>query len=39
VFLFGLIASIKSMTERLTFAWLRRSRERRLQRQLAIGMA
>ena len=38
VFLVGVIASIKSVTERLTFAWLRRARERRLQRQLAAAM-
>jgi hypothetical protein len=35
VFLIGLVASIKSFTERLTMAWLRRARERRLRRALA----
>jgi hypothetical protein len=39
VFLLGLVASIKSMTERLTLAWLRRSRERRLRQQLAAATA
>ena len=39
MFLFGVLASIKSVTERLTLAWLRRSRERRLQRQLAAATA
>lgn len=39
MFLFGLVASIKSMTERLTLACLRRSRERRLRRQLAAATA
>lgn len=32
VFLIGLVASIKSLTERLTFAFLRRARARRVQR-------
>jgi hypothetical protein len=35
--LFGFLASIKATTERLTLAWLRRSKARRLQRQLAAG--
>ncbi|HVV39772.1 MAG TPA: hypothetical protein VHC94_01765 [Nitrobacter sp.] len=35
--LFGFLASIKATTERLTLAWLRRSKARRLQRQLAVG--
>jgi hypothetical protein len=39
VFLIGLVASIKSLTERLTFAFLRRGRERRLQRALAAATA
>jgi len=39
VFLIGVVASIKSLTERLTMAWLRRSRERRLRRALAGATA
>jgi hypothetical protein len=39
VFLIGLVASIKSLTERLTMAWLRRARERRLRRALAVATA
>lgn len=39
MFLFGVAASIKSMTERLTFAWLRRAKQRRLRRQLAAATA
>ena len=39
VFLIGLVASIKSLTERLAMAWLRRARERRLRRALASAMA
>jgi hypothetical protein len=39
VFLIGLVASIKSSTERLTMAWLRRSRERRLRRALSLAQA
>lgn len=39
VFLIGLVASIKSLTERLTLGLLRRARERRLQRALAVAMA
>jgi hypothetical protein len=39
VFLIGLVASIKSFTERLTMAWLRRARERRLRRALAAAAA
>ena len=39
VFLIGLVASIKSLTERLTMAWLRRARERRLRRALAGATA
>lgn len=39
MFLFGLVASIKSMTERLTLAFLRRARERRLRRELAAATA
>jgi hypothetical protein len=35
VFLIGLIASIKSMTERITTAWLRSARERRLRQALS----
>lgn len=37
VFLIGLVASIKSLTERLTMAWLRRARKRRLRR-MAVGV-
>jgi hypothetical protein len=37
VFLIGLVASIKSVTERLTMAWLRHARERRLRRALAAA--
>jgi hypothetical protein len=37
VFLAGVIASIKSMTERLTMAWLRGARERRMRRALAAA--
>lgn len=33
--LFGFVSSIKATTERLTMAWLARSKARRLQRQLA----
>ncbi|MEZ5765963.1 MAG: hypothetical protein R3D69_18140 [Xanthobacteraceae bacterium] len=36
LFILGLVVSIKSLTERLTFAWLRRARERRL-RNAAMG--
>lgn len=39
VFLLGVVASIKSTTERLTMAWLRRARERRLRRALAVAAA
>jgi heme exporter protein D len=39
VFLIGLVASIKSMTERLTMAFLRRAREQRLRRALAAATA
>jgi len=39
LFLIGLVASIKSLTERLTMAWLRRARERRLRRALAVATA
>ena len=39
VFLIGLVTSIKSLTERLTMAWLRRARERRLRRALADATA
>jgi hypothetical protein len=39
MFLIGLVASIKSLTERLTMAWLRRARERRLRRALAGAAA
>jgi hypothetical protein len=39
VLLAGLVASIKSTTERLTMAWLRRARERRLRRALAASAA
>jgi hypothetical protein len=39
VFLIGLVASIKSMTERLTIAFLRRAREQRLRRALAAATA
>lgn len=35
VALFGFLSSIKATTERLTLAWLRRSKARRLQRQRA----
>lgn len=35
VFLLGLVMSIKATTERLTFAYLRRAKARRLQRALA----
>jgi hypothetical protein len=34
--LFGFLSSIKATTERLTLAWLRRSKVRRLRRQLAL---
>ena len=39
LFLLGVIVSIKSLTERLTFAWLRAARERRLRRALAAVTA
>lgn len=39
VFLIGLVASIKSLTERLTMAWLHRARTRRLRRALATATA
>ena len=39
VFLIGLVASIKSLTERLTMAWLHRARARRLRRTLAAATA
>lgn len=39
VFLVGLVASIKSFTERLTLAWLRSARERRLRRAPASATA
>lgn len=39
MFLIGIVASIKSMTERLTMAWLRRAREKRLRRALAAATA
>ena len=39
VFLIGLVTSIKSLTERLTMAWLRRARERRLRRALVGATA
>jgi hypothetical protein len=39
LFLIGVVASIKSMTERLTFAFLRHARERRLRRALATATA
>jgi hypothetical protein len=34
--LFGFLSSIKATTERLTLAWLHRSKARRLRRQLAL---
>lgn len=34
--LFGLLASIKASTERLTQSWLTRSKARRVRRQLAL---
>ncbi|MGB8397857.1 hypothetical protein [Bradyrhizobium sp.] len=37
--LFGLLSSIKATTERLTMAWLRRRKARRLRRQLAAARA
>nr|WP_225708934.1 hypothetical protein [Bradyrhizobium cenepequi] len=36
---FGFLSSIKATTERLTHAWLRRNKARRLQRQLAKAQA
>ena len=33
--LFGFLSSIKAFTERLTYAWLRRKKARRLRRQMA----
>ena len=39
LFLIGLVASIKSLTERLSMGWLRRARERRLRQALASAMA
>jgi hypothetical protein len=39
VFLIGLVASIKSLTERLTLAYLQRARERRLRQALASATA
>ena len=35
--LFGLLASIKATTERLTLSWLRAKKARRLRRQLAVA--
>jgi hypothetical protein len=35
--LFGFLSSIKATTERLTMAWLRRSKARRLKKQLAMA--
>jgi hypothetical protein len=37
--LFGLLSSIKATTERLTLAYLRRKKARRLRRQMASGAA
>ncbi|MBO4226303.1 hypothetical protein [Bradyrhizobium neotropicale] len=37
--LFGFLSSIKATTERLTLAWLRRSKARRLRKQLAMAQA
>ncbi|WP_454626759.1 hypothetical protein [Bradyrhizobium cenepequi] len=37
--LFGLLSSIKATTERLTLAWLRRNKARRLRKQLAMAEA
>ncbi|MDI4232403.1 hypothetical protein OZ411_06185 [Bradyrhizobium sp. Arg237L] len=37
--LFGFLSSIKATTERLTLAWLRRSKARRLRKQLAMAGA
>jgi hypothetical protein len=39
MFLFGVIVSIKSLTERLTMAWLRAARVRRLRRAPAAAAA
>ncbi|HKS20711.1 MAG TPA: hypothetical protein VJS63_16025 [Bradyrhizobium sp.] len=35
--LFGFLSSIKATTERLTYAWLRRTKARRLRRQVAAA--
>ena len=37
--LFGFLSSIKAFTERLTYAWLRRKKARRLRRQMAMAPA
>jgi hypothetical protein len=37
--LFGFLSSIKATTERLTMAWLRRKKARRLRKQLAAARA
>lgn len=37
--LFGFLSSIKAITERLTYAWLRRKKARRLRRQMATAQA
>jgi hypothetical protein len=37
--LFGFLSSIKATTERLTMAWLRRKKARRLRKQLALAAA
>jgi hypothetical protein len=37
--LFGFLSSIKATTERLTLAWLRRNKARRLRKQLAMAGA
>jgi hypothetical protein len=37
--LFGLLSSIKATTERLTMAWLRAKKARRLRRQMAVAAA
>ena len=35
--LFGFLSSIKATTERLTYAWLRRTKARRLRQQMAAA--